>query len=405
MTHMKISTVLIWIFFVLELVAGEACAQSGHSVYRWERIWGGDDEDSARSVRATPDGGYVVLGWTISENTAKPDVWGEKINNQGQQEWKRTMGGVQNVAITLHTTFDNSYIMAGITDLKSMNLDGWVAKLDAHGEQIWERSFGSSENEAVMDIQTTHDGGYVLAGIVYQQGDTSALLADGLVVKLDAQGHQEWKRTFGKMKNRDWLETIQTTRDRGYVMVISTQPFHEEPMIWVIKLDSRGEKVWERTFLRGWTGSVTCAIRETSDDGYIIVSSILPPCGELSVDDVWVIKLDTYGEKIWERSFGECKNDDEAEDVQVTPDGGCIVAANTRTAESEQKDIWLIKLDKQGNKHWERTFGGSKDDIAYAIQTTPDGGYIVAGSTASADAGKSDAWLLKLDSQGLLHSD
>ncbi|ACI20028.1 hypothetical protein [Dictyoglomus thermophilum] len=102
---------------------------------------------------------------------------------------------------------------------------------------------------------------------------------------------------------------------------------------------------------------------------------------------------------MWEKTFGG-KSDDVAASVQQTSDGGYIVAGGTASFGAGRVDVYIIKLDKDGNKMWEKTFGGSDNDLACSIQQTSDGGYIVAGGTTSFGAGGIDVYIIKLDSNG-----
>ena len=108
-----------------------------------------------------------------------------------------------------------------------------------------------------------------------------------------------------------------------------------------------------------------------------------------------MIKLDGNGRKVWDRTFGG-RSKDEARSIASTPDGGYVVAGWTQSKGAGKSDAWVIKLDSAGRKVWDRTFGGSDSDLASSILTTPDGGYVVAGWTGSTGAGGSDAWVIKL---------
>ena len=112
-----------------------------------------------------------------------------------------------------------------------------------------------------------------------------------------------------------------------------------------------------------------------------------------------MIKLDGNGRKVWDRTFGGSKHD-EAMSILTTPDGGYMVAGSTSSKGAGKDDAWVIKLDGAGFKIWDRTFGGDGYDFARSITSTPDGGMVVAGTTRSKGADDSDAWVIKLDGNG-----
>jgi len=114
---------------------------------------------------------------------------------------------------------------------------------------------------------------------------------------------------------------------------------------------------------------------------------------------LYVMKLDKNGYTIWEKAYGGSKNE-EAYSVQQTKDGGYIVAGLTYSIGSGGKDVYIIKLNKNGNKAWEKTYGGIDRDEALSIWQTCDGGYIIAGFTLSFGSGGYDVYVIKINEEG-----
>jgi hypothetical protein len=140
---------------------------------------------------------------------------------------------------------------------------------------------------------------------------------------------------------------------------------------------------------------------QTSDGGYII-AGYTDSFGE-GGRDVWLIKVDKKGDEMWNKTFGG-KEDDFGNDIQLTKNGGFIIAGTTysfadRILNPERwGDIWLIRTDASGNELWNRTFAGVSWDNAYSVREVRDGGFILVGSTI---ANGSEAWIiLKTDLQG-----
>ncbi len=148
------------------------------------------------------------------------------------------------------------------------------------------------------------------------------------------------------------------------------------------------------------------SVRQTSDGGFIIAGytkSMDKDNSELGWNDsdVWLIKTDPEGVKIWDQNFGG-KEWDEGKSAQQTSDGGFIITGKTKSfGEGDDDDIWLIKTDSQGNKDWDKTFGGSGYEVGNSVSQTSEGGFIIVGYTSlKAYSGPSGIILIKATSNG-----
>jgi len=235
--------------------------------------------------------------------------------------------------------------------------------------QSWSRTFGGSESDWGFSGQQTSDGGYILLGTTWSYGAGDY---DFWLIKTDAAGNKEWERTFGG-SDWDWGTSVQQTRDGGYILLGSTCSYGAgEWDFWLIKTDSQGNKQWTKTF-GGSEDDQGYSVQQASDGGYILLG-YTESYGAGSAD-FWLIKTDSQGTKQWAKTFGGSE-DDWGLSVQQTKDGGYILRGHTYSYGAGSADSWLIKTDAQGNKQWERTFGGAEDDQGYSVQQTKDGGYI-----------------------------
>jgi hypothetical protein len=192
-----------------------------------------------------------------------------------------------------------------------------------------------------------------------------------------------------------WL--LQHTIDGGYIISGGTFSYGEiNEDVWLIKTDFSGIEQWNKTVRGGGLGNYGYSVQQTSDD-YIIAGKMW----DYNVINwnVGLIKTDSFGNTVWDRSFGgTCK--DWAESVQQTIDGGYILVGTTGSYGGGGFDAWLIKTDASSYMKWNKTFVGSSSDYGFSVQQTPDGGYIFAGCTYSYGAGEYDFWLVKTDSDG-----
>ena len=173
----------------------------------------------------------------------------------------------------------------------------------------------------------------------------------------------------------------------GYIVVGS-----KDGDFWLIKVDSNGTEQWNKTFSRtDWDKAYS--VQQTSDGGYIIAGSS-PTAGN---NNFWLIKTDSDGNKEWDRTFGSTIS--VAYAVQQTTDGGYILTGSTWSRHVDSHwhtdHVWLVKTNSNGYEEWNKIFSGTCTDLAFSVQETTDGGYILAGVTCFFDA-----WLIKLSPEG-----
>jgi len=364
-------------------------------IITWDKTYGGRGDDLALSLIQTTDGGYAVAGYTYSKGVGSADFWVIKLDNKGNKVWDKTYGGSDvDVAWSLIQTTDGGYAVAGYTYSKGVgSADFWVIKLDNKGNKVWDKTYGGRGDDLAFSLIQTTDGGYAVAG---GTGSKGAGGVDLWVIKVDIHGNMIWDRTYGGSGVDAAYSLIQTT-DGGYAVTGATfSKGAGGADLWVIKLDSQGNMIWDRTY-GGSDADEAWSLIQTTDGGYAVAGSTFSKGAGGA--DLWVIKLDHLGNKIWDRTYGG-SNDDGTYSLIQTADSGYAVAGETFSKGTAAGDFWVIKLDSQGNKIWDRTYGGSDADGAYSLIQTTDSGYVVAGGSFSKGAGGTDFWVIKLDVQG-----
>jgi hypothetical protein len=219
---------------------------------------------------------------------------------------------------------------------------------------------------------------------------------DILLIKTDANWNLQWAKTFGGMDD-DLAYSVQQTSDGGYIVAGFTSSFGAGGWdIFLMKTDASGNLQWAKTF-GGMNDDLAYSVQQTSDGGYILAGYT----GSFGAGDYdfFLIKTDANGNIIWAKTYGGIYYD-LAYSVQQTSDGGYIVAGETWSFGAGYLDIFLIKTDASGNVQWAKTYGGTGWDGANSVQQTSDGGYIVAGYTRSFGAGGYDIFLIKTDANG-----
>jgi hypothetical protein len=267
-----------------------------------------------------------------------------------------------------------------------------AAALDP-GDTLWTRTYGGSASDQGYCVQQTSDGGYIIVG---QTGSFGAGRSDFYLVKTDANGDTLWTRTYGG-SSTDMGWSVQQTTDGGYIVAGMTTSFGAGSYdVYVVKTDANGDTLWTRTY--GGSGSdVSYSVQQTTDGGYIVAGYTRSFGAGQS--DVWLVKIDANGDTLWTRTCGG-RDYDYGWDVQQTSDGGYIVTGYTESFGAGSDDVYLVKTDANGDTLWTRTYGGSSNDMGCSLQQTTDGGYIIGGYTESFGAGRRDFYLVKTDASG-----
>ena len=289
----------------------------------------------------------------------------------------------------------------------------------------WQKSLGGSNDEVAMTIKQTSDGGYIVAGNSSSNNyDVSGNhgSADYWVVKINDTGAIQWQKSLGGISS-DQAYSIQQTSDGGYIVAGSTfsndgnvTGFHGSVDYWIVKLNSSGVILWEKC-LGGTGGEDAYSIQQTSDGGYIIAGQSNSNDGNVSGNhggiDYWVVKLNDTGSIQWEKSLGG-SGDDIAHVIRQTSDGGYIVAGVSNSTNGEVTgnhglgDCWVVKLNDTGAVQWQKSFGGSNEDEGWSVQQTSDGGYIVGSRSksnngdVSGNHGGYDYWVVKINDTGAI---
>lgn len=311
------------------------------------------------------------------------------------EEWNHTYGGSNyDYGYAVQQTSDGGYIVTGYTQSFGIDApDVWLIKTAANGSAEWSRTFGGSWYDAGYAVQETKDYGYIIAGSTHSSGPGSN---DVWLIKTMANGSADWKRSFGGDAN-DYGYAVQETKDGGYIVAGSTASFGAGvDDVWLLKVAANGSEEWNCT-CGGDSNDCGYAVQQTSDDGYIVAGST--KSFSVGSGDLWLLKIAANGTELWNRTFGGTP-DEVGHSVQQTSDGGYIVAGSSGSFGASSGDLWLLKTAANGTEEWNRTFGGYSDDGGRSVQQTSDGGYIVAGYTKSYSLGSGDLWLLKTTANG-----
>jgi hypothetical protein len=322
---------------------------------------------------------------------------------------------------------------------------------------LWEKSYGGKHADYLFDALPTADYGFILAGSSLSdktgnKTDDNHGDLDYWVWKMDEKGDLVWQKSLGG-SGFDLLQSIKSTRDGGFILAgSSNSPLSPKDGIgnkkegckgltdfWVIKLDAKGEELWQKTIGGSGQDELLCAF-QTKDGGYMlggsssssIAISPLKSSNNNAFDakpdlfgksercrgnmDYWIVKLDISGAIEWQKTYGG-EYADVLRSMEQTKDGGYILGGYSNSPRSGDKteansglgDYWILKINDKGIIEWQKTYGGNGDNQLYVIHQTEEGGYIVGGNSNSTNPltllgglvnKGADYWVLKLDEKG-----
>jgi hypothetical protein len=384
--YMKLDFKGAALLFIVSQVSAQAPDTLWTKIYGWPNSL---DEDIAYTVLQTSDRGYVVVGYT---NSGYSDVWFLKTDENGDTLWTKTYGGNNNdVAWSAQQTFDSGYIIVGSTmSFGAGHRDVYLIKTDSLGDTLWTRAYGLMDLDEGYDVQQTSDSGYIVVGVVNPEDLLDNM--DVYVIKTNAQGDSLWTRTYGG-DTIDRGYSIQQTADGGYIMAGYTTSFDVGGGdVYLIKTDASGDTTWTKTY-GGTNYDEGYAVQQTFDGGYIVVGRT----NSFSENDrnIYIIKTDVDGDTLWTRIYGGV-DEEEGWSVQQLPDSGYIIAGYTQSFGAGFADVYLLRTDVDGDTLWTQTWGGQWSDKGYSVQQTSDKGYIIAGYTYNFTGGF-DMYLIKTE--------
>ena len=316
------------------------------------------------------------------------DVKVIKIDGNGNEIWNRTYETKENSEWpeSIEVVDDGYVILSASENSKTHTCNYSVFKIDREGNVIWSKEFG---HEGVDDIPTkmikTADG-FLLAGWTHF-GDS--LAHDIWLIKIDREGNEMWNKTYGVKGHIEGVDDVLETDD-GYILFGWTDFYVECEIvdIWLVKIDKQGNEIWNKSI--GTVGFTADVYAVEIEDGYMITAStdVVPT--------VYLIKVDKEGNKIWEKRHGGYDITGVRDIIKV--EDGYLIAGTTDYRDVGYFDGWLLKVDKDGNKIWEKKFGGrEKDEIDVVLET--EDGYLLGGEIGVHDPNipyfYSYSWIIK----------
>jgi len=318
----------------------------------WTRMFGNIDINSwpqtqnGNSVQQTTDGGYIICGKYYGPETYCGAIYLIKIDANGNKQWHQIIGGDQSVGtscaqgFSVKQTADLGYIITGriFSNLPGSSWDIYLVKTDFQGDTIWTKSFGGVEDDSGYSVEQTSDGGYIVAGSVYNSFVYNS--KDVYLLKTDVNGIEQWSQKFGDPEKTDEGYSVQQTSDGGYIICGSLMNDFFTAEMCLIKTNNLGSIMWTETFSGYGEGR---SVQQTTDGGFIIVGTL--------GTKLHLVKTNNIGAEQWKKTFlGTNASQSFGYSVRQTTDGGYITAGQQYyPVGTSSYDVYLIKTDGNGN--------------------------------------------------------
>ena len=386
----------------------------------WVKTFDNSGREEALAVKQTSDGGFILVGYYSSATNSnynhpfhEEDVLVIKIDANGNLEWQNTYGGnLKDRANAVEIGPDGTYMVLGYTysndgdvkGLKGQN-DVWLVNLDLNGNIIRERCFGGSMSDLGSDIKRTADG-FVIGGVSgSNDGDvnnSSNSSGNGWVLKINNKWEVLWEKRVNN-HSFDKIESVSSTSDGGVIAggysYSSDVENQNRYRFYFVKFNDLGEVIWERTINTMNTG----ILKSISESEYGEIISV----GYGTLDnnnngfDYLLFVLSSEGDILWEMKFGGSKHDF-ANHILQTIDGGYIIAGMTESSDfhvSENNgvsDIWIVKLNSGPIRIRGKNKICLEETVSYRTNTSLQSNWYIDGQFQ----GYSDTLNLIFDTEG-----
>jgi hypothetical protein len=305
--------------------------------------------------------------------------------------WEKTYGGTGDDRAFFATTAENGYFVVGSsTSFEEDKTVAWVLQLDRNGNAVWNRTFSEGYGGEFRWVLDLSDGFLLVGNIFSSSGGT-----DGYVIRINSEGTSLWNLTLKAGNGVNKLFSAQKTQDGFLLVGLTKSSSDEDSDVWLVKIDVEGNILWNKTYGEsnddaGRAATLTC-------DNCYMVAGYTDSMGNGEYNFL-VLKIDASGNTLWSKTYGGPQSD---KAYAIAPSaGGCVIAGDTRSEGAGDSDAWVIKIDLDGNLLWEKTVGGKGFDVPTCVTFTPDGGYLVGGTTFSFGNGQRDFWLFRIDDTG-----
>ncbi len=340
----------------------------------WTKKYGGAGNDYGTSINKTSDGGFIIAGNTNSFGAGGYDLYIIKTDSLGDTLWSKTYGGIGDDAgwsTSVMQISNGNYIIVGSTKSYGQgNNDVYLIKTNSIGDTLWTRTYGDSLNNQGCSVKPTANGGFIIVGTTYIPFVNPSL---AYLIKTDSTGNLVWSQSYGNTANGAMGYSVFAENDGGFVLsgqVSEALPGTFTPS-FLLKTDSIGNFIWGHCYspyyssssIWNFSGNTT----KTNDGCFVIGGSNgFPDWAVVNPEDPFIAKVDSNGNQIWLKIFGQNTHNEFADFVIPTSDRGFALIGRSEVP-SFKYNLFLVKTDSAGNS------GCNQPDSTFNVDFfTPD---------------------------------
>ena len=360
----------------------------------FQKTFGGSSFDVFSNAALTSDSGYILTGFTESSGAGSHDLYLVRTNAAGDTLWSGAYGGEQSdEGYAVVETFDGGFVAAGYTEsFHALTSDVYVLKTNSNGDVLWSRRFDSSADDLAFSIQQTSDSGFILTGRT-----TSLSVSDNdiFLIRLNSSGDTLWTKLFVRMTHNDAGYSVIESYDGGFVITGYVQYGFSNTDLVLIKTDNTGHIIWSNSY-GGFNLEYGWQIQQTPDSSYVVAGSSSSNVGNY---DFTFLKTDSLGVPQIINVY-EGSDDDQAKSLVQLSDGGFLLAGSSNSFIPLNTDAYIIRTDQFGNPIWSRTYGGINTESGIALLPSTGNGFMLSGNTTTFGGGLYDCYMIRIDSSG-----
>lgn len=298
-------------------------------------------------------------------------------------------------------TSDGGYLLAGGSTLQSdntyANAKGFLVKVNASGDTVWTKRF-ENKCQAWNGLVPTSDGKFLAVGAYDLNKLDQFIFPKASIAKFENTGNILWQKEIVGTFSAFAFGCGLLAKDGSNIIVgASTATLSEDAGVYILNVTSAGNITWSKVNTAAGKQLLPSSVKELTEGGFIITGVATTSNNE---NDIFLMKTDASGNLAWCKFFGKDTDTDTGAGVIETSDNGFLLAGSTSTSGSGSSDFALIKLDKDGDIVWNKTYGRQGTETAYSFIPYENGTYVMMGLTNSYNSLFYDTYLLVVDGNG-----